>query len=68
MSWEAAVRNGIIGEDFFSLSKKMHMLQDQGKLPMKEEISQLMETRKRTEQQILKLTPDELFLITASAK
>ena len=68
MSWEAAVRTGIIEEDFFLLSKKMHMLRDQGKLPMKEEISQLMEARKRAEQQILKLTPDELFLITVSAK
>lgn len=50
------------------LSKKMHMLRDQGKLPIAEEISELMEVRRRTEKEILKLSLDKLFQITSSAK
>lgn len=67
MSWEASVREGIIGGDFFAISRKIHMLHDDGSKPSSREIKELMDVRKATEQQLLKLRPDELFRFNIAA-
>jgi len=52
---------------FFYVSQKIHLLYDAGKAPSEKDQKELMDIRKKTEQQLLGSTPDDLFLFNISA-
>lgn len=64
MSWEASVKDGIIGGAFFSESKRRHEKLRAGLPFTEEEQTNLTRLRQEAEKALLSLRPEDLFTLT----
>lgn len=61
LSWKAAVKDGIIGSEFYEASKKMHEKLRAHQTVTAHDRAELMRMRREAETAILSLRPEQLF-------